>query len=170
SEAAYSKRDAEGNYQYAAFGVPGLALNVAREGSLVVSPYSTCLALLVDPATAVENLEDLAGKKWLSKYGFYESADYLESRRSRFLPRKYTLVRSWMAHHQGMSLAAICNVLYDGAFQRWFHAEPLVQASDLILQERPLRVRPIRDVQPRRVLPFAKRLVPGRGPKAKVPA
>ncbi len=170
SEAGYSKTDAEGNYQYAAFGVPGLALNVAREGSLVVSPYSTCLALLVDPATAVENLELLAKKKWLSRYGFYESADYLGSAGRLFLPRKYKLVRSWMAHHQGMSLAAICNVLYDGAFQRWFHAEPLVQASDLILQERPLRVRPITDAQPRRVLPFARRLVPGRGPKARASA
>jgi cyclic beta-1,2-glucan synthetase len=59
-----------------------------------------------------------------------------------------------MAHHQGMSLAAICNTLYNNAFQRWFHSELLVQASDLILQERPLRVKPIADFQPRRVMAF----------------
>ena len=76
SEAAYSKTDEHGNYQYAAFGVPGLALNVARAGSLVISPYSSCLALMVDPATAVENLLLMAKKKWLKDYGFYESADY----------------------------------------------------------------------------------------------
>ena len=154
SEAAYSKTDELGNYQYAAFGVPGLALNVARAGSLVISPYSSCLALLVDPATAVENLRGMARSKWLADYGFYESADFTPFPARKLLPRKYTLVRSWMAHHQGMTLAAICNVFYNSAFQRWFHAEPLVQASELILQERPLRVTPVVDEQPRRVLGF----------------
>jgi cyclic beta-1,2-glucan synthetase len=154
SEAAYSKLDEQGNYQYAAFGVPGLALSVARAGSLVVSAYSSCLALLVDPASAVENLLLMARKGWLADYGFYESADYTGSPGRAFRSRKYKLVRCWMAHHQGMSLAAICNVLYGDAFQRWFHAERLVQASELILQERPLRVRPITDLQPRRVMPF----------------
>jgi len=152
SEAAYSKTDEQGNYQYAAFGVPGLALNVARAGSLVISPYSSCLALMVDPAMAVENLLAMAGKKWLKDYGFYESADYTGSIGRAFLPRKYKLVRCWMAHHQGMSLAAICNVLRDSPFQRWFHMDRLVQASELILQERPLRTRPITDLQPRRVM------------------
>jgi hypothetical protein len=152
SEAAYSKSDVHGNYQYAAFGVPGLALNVSRAGSLVISPYSSCLALIVDPATAVENLLFMANKKWLKEYGFYESADYTGSVSRGFLPRKYKLVRCWMAHHQGMSLVAICNVLCENPFQRWFHADRLVQASELILQERPLRVRPITDLQPRRVM------------------
>jgi hypothetical protein len=152
SEAAYSKTDVHGNYQYAAFGVPGLALNVARAGSLVISPYSSCLALMVDPATAVENLLFMANKKWLKEYGFYESADYTGSISRGFLARKYKLVRCWMAHHEGMSLAAICNVLYENPFQRWFHADRFVQASELILQERPLRVRPITDLQPRRVM------------------
>jgi hypothetical protein len=67
---------------------------------------------------------------------------------------KGELFRCWMAHHQGMSLVAICNVLHDWPFQRWFHAERLVQASDLILQERPMRARPIADTRPRRVLSF----------------
>ncbi|MBV9300570.1 MAG: glycosyl transferase [Acidobacteriaceae bacterium] len=156
SEAAYSKTDADGNYQYAAFGVPGLALNVARAGYLVVSPYSSCLALMVDAAGAVENLRAMAGKKWMGEYGFYESADYTSSPRRRVLPLKCELVRCWMAHHQGMALAAICNLFCGMPFQRWFHAEPLVQASELILQERPIRVRPVTDVQPRRVLSFVR--------------
>lgn len=153
SEAAYSKRDAEQNYQYAAFGVPGLALSVAREGSLVISPYSSCLALMVDPANAVVNLRVMVRKRWLGDFGFYESADFTASRPRTLGSRKYELVRCWMAHHQGMTLAAICNVLHDWSFQRWFHSDHLVQASELILQERPLRVRPMTDTQPRRVLP-----------------
>jgi hypothetical protein len=154
SEAAYSKRDAEGIYQYAAFGVPGLALSVAREGSLVISPYSSCLALMVDPAGAVANLRGMVRKRWLGDCGFYESADFTASRPRALTSRKCELVRCWMAHHQGMTLAAICNILHDWPFQRWFHSDRLVQASELILQERPLRVRPITDTQPRRVLPF----------------
>ena len=154
SEAAYSKRDAEQNYQYAAFGVPGLALSVAREGSLVISPYSSCLALMADPVNAVANLRLMLRKRWLGSFGFYESADFTASRPRAFGPRKYELVRCWMAHHQGMTLAAICNILHGWSFQRWFHADRLVQASELILQERPLRVKPITDSQPRRVLPF----------------
>jgi cyclic beta-1,2-glucan synthetase len=154
SEAAYSKTDADGNFQYAAFGVPGLALNVARAGSLVISPYSSCLALAVDPVASVQNLMVMARKDWLAEYGFYESADYTGSSGGSFRERKYKLVHCWMAHHQGMSLAAICNTLYNDVFQRWFHADRLVQASDLILQERPLRVKPIADFQPRRVMAF----------------
>ena len=159
SEAAYNKRDSEGNYQYAAFGVPGIALNVSRAGSLVVSPYASCLGLLVDTGSAVQNLLRMARKKWLGKYGFYESADYTAARTRAFVAPKYELVRCWMAHHQAMSLAAICNVLRDQPFQRWFHSEPMVQASELILQERPLRVRPIAHGQPRRVLNIGSPLI-----------
>jgi hypothetical protein len=157
SEAAYSKRDPEGNYQYAAFGVPSLALNVARAASLVVSPYSSCLALLVDHRAAIRNLRRMAKRKWFAEYGFYESADYSNSHRRRGRRRDYELIRCWMAHHQGMTLTAICNVLCESPFQRWFHSEPAVQASELILQERPLRVRPMIDAQPRRVLSFARK-------------
>jgi hypothetical protein len=157
SEAAYSKRDELGNYQYAAFGVPGMALNVARAGSLVISPYSSGLALLVDPANALRNLRRMQRAGWLADYGFYESADYTSSA-SRFMRRrKYHLVRCWMAHHQGMTLAAICNLFHDFAFQRWFHAEPLVQANELILQERPVRIAPVVDDQPRRVVSILSR-------------
>jgi cyclic beta-1,2-glucan synthetase len=162
SEAAFKDTDADGNYQYQAFGVPGLALNVAKTASLVVSPYSSALALMIDPVNALKNLTRMRRNKWLAEYGFYESIDYTGTPRKLLLPRKGTLVRCWMAHHQGMSLVALCNVLHDWPFQRWFHAERLVQASDLILQERPLRTKPIADDRPRRI-----RSLLGRGPVSK---
>jgi cyclic beta-1,2-glucan synthetase len=170
SEAAYSKTDQDGNYQYAAFGVPDLALNVARAGSLVVSPYSGCLALMIDSASAVENLRAMARKGWIGDYGYYESADYTSSPRRRIFAPKYELVRCWMAHHQGMTMAALCNIFHGMAFQRWFHAEPLVQASELILQERPLRVRPIADSQPRRLLSFTRTTLKGVAAKTRASA
>ncbi len=154
SESAYAKTDEQGNYQYAAFGVPGMALNVARAGFLVVAPYATCLALMVDLSGSIRNLIGMSRKGWLGEFGFYEAADYTASSGRAFRSRKYELVRCFMAHHQGMALAAICNVLYENPFQRWFHASTLVQASELILNERPLRVRPIADLQPRRIVNF----------------
>jgi len=151
SESGHAQRDEQGNYQYAAFGVPDMALNVARAGFLVTSPYSSCLALMVDAAGGVQNLAAMARKGWLAEYGFYEAADYTKSSGSALRKPRCEVVRSFMAHHQGMSLAAICNVLYDYPFQRWFHANRAVQASELILNERALRARPIADFQPRRV-------------------
>lgn len=157
SEAAYSQLDDSNNYQYQAFGVPGLALHVERTGFLVIAPYASCLALLVNTASAMKNLRKMARKGWIGNCGFYESADFTDAPSHWPFPRKYKLVREWMAHHQGMSLTAFCDVLHNDVFQRWFHTEPLVQASELILQERPLRVRPMIDNQPRRILPLAKR-------------
>ncbi len=165
SEAAYSKTDSAGNYQYSAYGVPGLALNVSRSGSLVISAYSSCLALMVDPLNALKNLLKMKRNKLLTEYGFYESVDYTESAGRILFKRKGEVVRCWMAHHQGMSLVAICNVLHDWPFQRWFHAERLVQASDLILQERPIRTKPVADDRPRRILSWR-----GRGPISKARA
>ena len=171
SESAFSKMDPDGTYQYAAFGVPSLALNVAREGSLVVSPYSSCLALMVDPQAAVRNLRGMARRNWLADFGFYESSDFTSyPDKKRFRARKYDLVKCWMAHHQGMSLTAMCNLFFDDAFQRWFHAEPLVQASELILQERPLRARPMADSAPRRVLTFTRNIIKGPAAKARASA
>ncbi len=154
SESAHAQTDEQGNYQYAAFGVPGMALNVARAGSLVTSPYSSCLALMIDPVSSVQNLAAMSRKGWLAEYGFYESADYTRSTSRALRAPKYELVRCFMAHHQGMSLTAICNVLREYPFQRWFHDNRAVQASELILNERALRAKPIADFQPRRVMNF----------------
>jgi hypothetical protein len=137
SESCSFKRDDCGNYQYHAYGVPQLAIHTADEDGLVVSPYSTFLALPIDSPAALKNLHKLEDRGALSTYGFYESLDFNPAperpRRQRF-----ELVRCWMAHHQGMSLLAIANFLHDEVVQRWFHSHPRVQATELLLQEKPV--------------------------------
>jgi cyclic beta-1,2-glucan synthetase len=98
------------------------------DGSDVVSPYSTFLALLVDPRAAVKNLRAMTKLGWRGRYGFYEGVDYRGDRPE--------VIRSWMAHHQGMSLLAACNLLFDDRMQHYFHAEPQVLATELLLHER----------------------------------
>ncbi len=144
SESAYFKTDEAGNYQYHAFGIPYLALREREEDTLVISPYSTVLALGVDAVAALRNLRRMKHFGWFGAYGFYEAADFMPSRRrSRF--RRYELVRCWMTHHQGMSLLAIANCLHNGVVQTWFHADPRVQATELLLHEKPVsHVRPAR--------------------------
>jgi len=137
SESAYAKRDETGNYQYSAFGIPPLALRETDMDSPVVSPYSTLLALHVDAVAALRNLRRMAKEGWLEGYGFCDAADYtLAPRSSRHRP--YELVRCWMAHHQGMSMLAIANLLHHNVVQRWFHNNPQVQATERLLQEKPV--------------------------------
>ncbi|MHB1935810.1 MAG: glucoamylase family protein [Acidobacteriaceae bacterium] len=145
SEASHSQRDPEGNYQYHAFGVPTLAINPPPDGSLVIAPYATVLALEADPVHALANLHRMEKLGWLGEFGFYESADYSDSTQHE-KGKRYTLVRSWMAHHQGMSLLAITNLLEDKAFQRWFHGDPRVRATELLLHEKPVQVVPTQEV------------------------
>ena len=133
SESAYARRDAAGSYQYQAFGVPSLRLRLDGDDRLVVAPYATCLALGPAPESAVANLRRMARLGWSGRYGFFEAADY---GMDPVPPSKPELIRTWMAHHQGMSLLALGNVLAGAPFQRWFHASLPVQAVDLLLQER----------------------------------
>jgi len=137
SESAFAQRDQAGNYQYRAFGLPLLALNHDEGNALVISPYSTFLALHVDPTGALRNLRRMASDGWLSAYGFYDAADYTTSSGRHSWRRHHELVRSWMAHHQGMSLLAMANFLHDDVVQRWFHADRRVQATELLLHEKP---------------------------------
>jgi cyclic beta-1,2-glucan synthetase len=139
SEAAYAYRDAEGNYQYQAFGVPGLAMKASTPTALVISPYSSFLALAVDPAAAIANLRRLWNMRWHGSYGFYESADYSAAALGG-RSGEYELVQCWMAHHQGMTLLSIGNLLCENAMQRRFHKEPRVMATELILHEKALPV------------------------------
>ncbi len=136
SESAYAKRDEAGNYQYQAFGLPRISLRNGEPEALVISPYSTFLALHVDPTGAMRNLRRMAADGWLSSYGFYEAADYSSTGRHSWRHR-HELVRCWMAHHQGMSLLAMANFLRDGVVQRWFHNDRRVQATELLLHEKP---------------------------------
>ena len=134
SEAAFSTRDHEGIYQYGAFGLPGLALDPHASKDIVVAPYASFLALLVDPASATRNLRFMWEKGWFGRFGFYESADYSNGQTSGIA--NYELIRCWMAHHQGMSLLAVCNLLTQSALQKWFHQEPQVMATELLLHEK----------------------------------
>jgi cyclic beta-1,2-glucan synthetase len=134
SEAASSERDSAGLYQYQAFGIAALAIKPAASDELVVSPYATCLALAVEAADAVRNLRHMQEMGWLGRFGFYESADFRLSRVKQ--EQGYELVRCWMAHHQGMSLIAVANLLADSALQDLFHAEARVAATERLLHER----------------------------------
>jgi cyclic beta-1,2-glucan synthetase len=137
SESAYYKMDEAGNYQYMAFGLPHLALRKCDSKALVISPYSTFLALSTDPEGSLENLHRMADMGWFGSYGFYESADFSSVRRKLWQDR-YLLVRCWMVHHQGMSLLALANFLRDDIVQEWFHADRRVQATELLLHEKPV--------------------------------
>jgi len=144
SESAYSKRDPAGNYGYHAFGLPHLALRERDIESLVISPYSTFLALHADPDEALRNLRRMAKKGWCGRYGFYEAVDFSPEKPQSWRSN-YEIVRCWMAHHQGMSLMSILNLLQGNIVQRWFHSNPHVQATELLLHEKPVaHVRPVR--------------------------
>jgi cyclic beta-1,2-glucan synthetase len=134
SESAYNARDLDFTYQYSSFGVPGLGLKRGLSEDLVVAPYATALAVMIDPTGAVHNLTRLAEAGANGKYGFYEALDYTSSR----LPegKDVAVVQAYMAHHQAMSLVAYADVLTGGRMRTRFHAEPLVQAAALLLQER----------------------------------
>ena len=134
SESAYNARDLEFTYQYSNFGVPGLGLKRGLSENAVVAPYATALATMVEPAASARNLARLAAVGASGRYGFYEALDYTRSR----LPegKDYAIVRAFMAHHQGMTVVAIANALLDGEMRARFHAEPIIQATELLLQER----------------------------------
>jgi cyclic beta-1,2-glucan synthetase len=141
SESAYATRDAAGNYGYHAFGIPQLAIFHSDVEALVISPYSTFLAINTAPKAALQNLRRMAHDGWFGAYGFYESADY-SATQDHAWRREYELVRCWMAHHQGMILLAIGNFLADGIVQTWFHSHPRVQATELLLHEKPVNYLP----------------------------
>ena len=134
SESAYGARDLEFTYQYSNFGVPGLGLKRGLGDNLVIAPYATALAAMVDPPAAARNFERLTTLGARGRYGFYEALDYTGSR----LPDgvDYVTVRAFMAHHQGMSIVALANVLFDGKMRERFHDEPAIRATELLLQER----------------------------------
>jgi cellobiose phosphorylase len=137
SESGYYRTDAHLNYQYRAFGAPGLGLKRGLGEDLVIAPYASALALMISPQEACGNLQRLAAEGREGAFGFYEAVDYTPSR----LPPGVSsaTVRSFMAHHQGMSLLALNNVLLNDPMPRRFMACPLLRAADLLLQERPPR-------------------------------
>jgi len=134
SESGYNLTDAAQNYQYRAFGVPGLGLQRGLAQELVIAPYASALALPFAPLAVEANLRTMAAEGWLTPHGFYEAIDFTPSR----LPHgeACAVVRSLMAHHQGMSLLAFAQVVLGRPMQRRFEADPELQATLLLLQER----------------------------------
>lgn len=134
SESAYNIRDLNFTYQYSGFGVPGLGLKRGVGQNLVISPYSTALAAMYYPKLALENFKELEDLKVLGKYGFYEAVDFTANR----IPenKKFAIVQNYMAHHQGMSLLAFANVIFNGVMRHRFHTIPEIRSAELLLQER----------------------------------
>jgi len=139
SESGYSAFDMYLNYQYKAFGVPELGLKRGLIHDMVVAPYATVLALPVDPDSAVENIRILKEEGLEGDYGFYEAIDYTPERLTN--NEKSSIVKSYMVHHQGMSIMALDNFMNDNVMQERFHSDPVIKSAELLLQERvPTRV------------------------------
>ncbi len=139
SESAFNAKDVELTYQYQAFGVPGLGLKRGLSDDIVIAPYATVLALPIDPAAALDNLAALSKQGAEGHYGYYEAVDYTPGR----VPagKQRAIVRAYMAHHQGMSMVALGNMLTEDRMVARFHADPVVRSAELLLQERiPRRV------------------------------
>lgn len=134
SESCYNIRDNNQNYQYKAFGVPGLGLKRGLGEDLIIAPYATIMALMVDAKKACDNLQQMAQKGFEGVYGFYDAIDYTPSR----VPpgQSQAIVQTYMAHHQGMSFLSLAYALLDQPMQKLFAAEPQFQATLLLLQER----------------------------------
>ena len=134
SESGYHTFDAALNYQYRAFGVPGLGLQRGLAEDLVIAPYASALALMVVPEHACMNLQRLATEGMMGKFGFYEAVDYTASR----LPhgQSSAVIRSFMTHHQGMILLSLAYLILDRPMQKRFESVPMFQATTLLLQER----------------------------------
>jgi cyclic beta-1,2-glucan synthetase len=134
SESAYNVRDVELTYQYSDFGVPGLGLKRGLFEDVVVAPYATALAAMVDPSATIDNFARLEAAGALGTYGFYEALDYTPSR----LPEgaNVAVVRAYMAHHQGMTIVSLGNMVHTGIVRNRFHSHPMVVATELLLQER----------------------------------
>ena len=143
SESAYHARDREMNYQYHNFGVPGLGLKRDLGNNLVLAPYASMLASQFKPREAIRNLRRLERLGALGVFGFYDAVDFTEAR----VPEgsRAAVVQNYMAHHQGMSITAIGNAVLNGRLRDRFHSDPVIEAAELLLQEKaPRETIPVR--------------------------
>ncbi len=155
SESAYNLVDRHDTYQYKAFGVPGLGLKRGLGDELVVAPYATALAAMIDPAGSAANLRRLAAAGLEGDYGFFDAIDYSnrgpdphERGAGETARAGGAVVRTCLAHHEGMTLIALANALLGEPMVERFHAEPRVQATELLLQERVPRRTPTAEPRP----------------------
>lgn len=140
SESCYNMTDVNLIYQYRAFGVPGLGFKRGLTEDLVIAPYASALALMVEPQEACSNLQKMEALGYLGQYGFYEAIDYTPSRLAR--DQTSTVVRTFMAHHQGMSFLSLAYLLLNRPMQRRFLSSPMFQARELLLQEKVPKAAP----------------------------
>ena len=140
SESAENSTDAGQNYQYRSFGVPDLGFKRSSKNELVIAPYATALALMVKPEEACENMQRMTALGYEGRYGFYEAIDYSPSRLSP--DHSPALIRSFMSHHQGMSFISLVNFFADNLMVKRFEADPIFQATTLLLQERVPKASP----------------------------
>jgi cyclic beta-1,2-glucan synthetase len=141
SESGYYRFDAQENYQYRAFGVPGLGLKRGLEEDLVITPYASLLALPIDPQAVSHNIGQLIQTNMLCDYGFYEAIDYTKRRLP--LGQEKGIVKSFMSHHQGMILLSITNYLKHDVMIERFHKDVRIQSADLLLQEQVPALAPV---------------------------
>nr|WP_245224282.1 glucoamylase family protein [Rhizobium halophytocola] len=141
SEAAFNARDHELTYQYTNFGVPTLGLKRGLGQNAVIAPYASILASQYFPKDALANLERLRDLGALGIYGFFDSVDFTPTR----VPEGQTcaVVFNYYAHHHGMSIAAIANVAFNGLLRELFHSDPVIEAAELLLQEKAPREIPV---------------------------
>ena len=140
SESGYNITDANLNYQYRAFGVPGLGFKRGLTEDLVIAPYAAAMGLMVNPSLACINLEQMESFGYAGKYGFYEAVDFTPSRVPQ--GQHYSVVQSYMAHHQGMVLLSLAYVLLHRPMQRRFESDPNLLATVMLLQEKMPRNTP----------------------------
>ena len=133
SESGFYTFDAAMNYQYRAFGVPGLGFKRGLSEDLVIAPYASLMALPIAPQAVLANMQRLTELKALGRYGFYEALDFTPGHLT--LGQEYGIVRSYMAHHQGMIMLALADYLQGKRMVERFHAEPMIQSVELLLQE-----------------------------------
>jgi cyclic beta-1,2-glucan synthetase len=134
SESGYYAFDVNLNYQYQAFGVPVLGYKRDLSDDLVVTPYASLIGLSMQPQAVLENMAHLEQLNMLGRFGFYEALDYTKTRLSA--GQTHAIVKSYMAHHQGMILVAACNYLLDDVMVQRFHADEHIQSVELLLQEK----------------------------------
>ena len=143
SESGFYRFDANQNYQYRAFGVPGLGFKRGLGDDLVIAPYASLIAIGYDPHAVVRNLSGLIERNMIGLYGVYESLDFTTDRLR--LDETSVVVGEYMAHHQGMILMAMVNFFHDNIMVRRMHSDPRIQSVELLLQEQVPQAVPLQD-------------------------
>ena len=134
SESAFNLKDLNNNYQYKAFGIPWLGLKRGLADEIVVAPYASMMAIIDEPIEVLKNLKQLEKLGMYNKYGFYESIDYTPTRLRKNETK--AIVKTYMAHHQGLILLSINNLMNNNIVQKRFVQNPEIEAVDILLQER----------------------------------